>query len=42
MEKRAVQADGVNWNEYTKEIDGYLDRIEKEKVTRPPPPSCTN
>lgn len=36
-EKKAVQADGVDWKKYTEEIDGYLDRIEKEKVTRPPP-----
>lgn len=36
-EKRAVEADGVDWKAYTHEIDGYLDRIEKEKVTRPPP-----
>lgn len=37
MERRLVEADGVDWKAYTKEIDGYLDRIEKEKVTRPPP-----
>lgn len=37
LERGEVEKDGVNWNEYTKEIDGYLDKIEKEKVTRPPP-----
>ncbi len=37
MERKAVEADGVDWKEYTHEIDGYLDKIEKEKVTRPPP-----
>jgi hypothetical protein len=38
MEKKAITAKGVNWQEYTAEIDGYLNKIEKEKVTRPPPP----
>lgn len=37
MERRAVEADGVSWKAYSEEIDGYLDHIEKEKVTRPPP-----
>jgi len=37
MERRAVAADGVDWKKYTEEIDGYLAKIEKEKVTRPPP-----
>jgi hypothetical protein len=37
MERRAVEADGVSWKEYSAEIDGYLSRIEHEKVTNPPP-----
>ena len=37
MERRAVEADGVSWKEYSAEIDGYLSKIEHEKVTRPPP-----
>lgn len=37
MERRAVEADGVSWKEYSAEIDGYLAKIEHEKVTRPPP-----
>lgn len=35
-ERAAVEADGVNWDEYTKEIDGYLAHIEKEKPVNPP------
>lgn len=31
-EKRAVEADGQNWNEYEKEWDGKLAHIEHEKV----------
>ena len=30
-EKKAVEADGLNWNHYSKEIDGYLSHIENEK-----------
>lgn len=37
MERRAVEADGVSWKAYSEEIDGYLSKIENEKVTRPPP-----
>ena len=36
-ERKAVEADGVSWKEYSDEIDGYLDRIEREKPTNPPP-----
>ena len=36
-ERKAVEADGVSWKEYTDEIDGYLDRIEREKPVNPPP-----
>lgn len=36
-ERAAVEADGVNWGEYTKEIDGYLDHVETEKEGNPPP-----
>ena len=36
-ERAAVEADGVNWQAYTHEIDGYLDHIENKKVTNPPP-----
>lgn len=35
-EKKAVEADGLDWNHYTKEIDGYLARIEHEKNSNPP------
>ena len=38
-EKQAVDADGVSWKLYSDEMDGYLDKIEREKVTRPPPKS---
>ncbi len=27
MERKAVEADGVDWKEYTREIDGHLDKI---------------
>lgn len=37
LERKAVEADGCDWKKYTEEIDGYLRRIEREKVTRPPP-----
>jgi hypothetical protein len=36
-ERAAVAADGVDWNAYTHEIDGYLDRIEHERAENPPP-----
>jgi hypothetical protein len=36
-ERAAVEADGVDWNAYTKEMDGYLDHIEHEANTNPPP-----
>ena len=36
-ERAAVEADGVDWNAYTKEMDGYLDHIEHEPNTNPPP-----
>lgn len=36
-ERTAVEADGVDWKKYTEEMDGYLDKIEHEKVTNPPP-----
>lgn len=36
-ERVAVEADGVNWKEYTAEIDGYLAKIERQKATRLPP-----
>lgn len=36
-ERAAVEADGVNWKEYTAEIDGYLAKIERQKATRLPP-----
>ena len=35
-EKKAVEADGLNWNHYTKEIDGYLAKIEHERNSNPP------
>jgi hypothetical protein len=35
-ERAAVEADGVDWNAYTKEMDGYLDHIEHEPNTNPP------
>lgn len=37
VERAAVKADGVNWNAYTHEIDGYLDHIEHERPVNPPP-----
>jgi hypothetical protein len=36
-ERAAVEADGVDWNAYTKEIDGYLSSIEHETPTNSPP-----
>lgn len=36
-ERKAVETDGVSWKLYSDEMDGYLDRIEREKVTNPPP-----
>jgi len=36
-ERAAVEADGVSWPGYTHEMDGYLDRIEHEPNTNPPP-----
>jgi hypothetical protein len=38
MERKAVEADGISWKAYSEEIDGFLDHIEHEKVTRKPPP----
>ncbi len=34
-ERQAVERDGVNWNEYTKEMDGYLRHTERKKATPP-------
>jgi len=36
-ERAAVQADGVSWDGYTKEMDGFLSSIEHEKAENPPP-----
>lgn len=36
-EKAAVEADGVNWNEYEKIMDGYLKHTEHEDYTDTPP-----
>ena len=36
-ERAAVEADGLNWNEYTKVMDGYLSEIEHEKSKNLPP-----
>jgi hypothetical protein len=36
-EKAAVEADGVNWNEYEKIMDGYLKHTEREDYTDTPP-----
>lgn len=35
-ERKAVEADGVNWNAYTREMDGYLSHTER-KTAKPPP-----
>jgi hypothetical protein len=39
LERKAVEADGVSWKAYSEEMDGYLNKIEHEKVKRPPPAS---
>jgi len=36
-ERTKARADGVNWQRYTEEVDGYLDRTEHEKANHPPP-----
>ena len=36
-ERKAVEADGINWKAYTEEMAGYLSHIEHEKVRKPPP-----
>ena len=36
-ERAAVEAAGIDWEHYTHEIDGYLDRIEHEDAPNPPP-----
>lgn len=36
-EKRAVEAAGMNWEEYTHKWDGLLDATEHEKVSNLPP-----
>jgi hypothetical protein len=35
-EKAAVEADGVNWKEYERVLDGYIDETEHEKPKNPP------
>jgi hypothetical protein len=35
-EKKKAEADGVDWGAYNKEIDGYLGRVQREKVAHPP------
>ncbi len=35
-ERKAVEADGVNWGEYEKIVDGYLAQTEHEKPLDPP------
>jgi len=37
IEKKAVEAAGLDWNKYTKSIDGHLSHIEHEHNTNPPP-----
>jgi hypothetical protein len=41
-EKAAVEEDGLDWNKYTHEIDGYLDTIEHESAPNPPPDPHVN
>ena|ERR1700730_2907688 len=36
-EKAAVTSDGVNWDEYEKVLDGYINETEHEKVQKAPP-----
>ena len=36
-ERAAVEADGLNWKEYERIMDGYLDHIEHENPKNPPP-----
>jgi hypothetical protein len=35
-EKKKAEADGVNWGQYTAELDGYLEHVEHEKASNPP------
>ena len=36
-ERALVESDGISWEAYEHEINGYLAHIEREKVEKPPP-----
>ena len=36
-EREAVEGDGLNWKDYERTLDGFLDETEHEKPKNPPP-----